>query len=271
MALYFRTWKMAVAGLVALLHDLVITVGIYALAGFEITPASMIGFLTILGYSLYDTVVVFDKVRENTAEAFAQRAHDLLRRRPTSRSTRPWSARSTPPSWRCCRSPRSSSSASPCSARARCSTSRSRCSSASRSAPTPRSSSPRRCWSTCVASEPAVRRARRKTARATRRHGRAPRRPTAAPDRRVAGADCTGAAEAAASPAAAAAHGRARHAASGAQVRPGRAAQPAQARPEVAALTAARARSRGAAASTVVQPPPGDGVSQISDLAEQAA
>ena len=50
------------------MHDLVITVGIYALVGFEITPASVIGFLTILGYSLYDTVVVFDKVRENTTE-----------------------------------------------------------------------------------------------------------------------------------------------------------------------------------------------------------
>ncbi|HET8988747.1 MAG TPA: protein translocase subunit SecF [Humibacillus sp.] len=73
MALYFRTWKMAVAGLAALLHDLVITVGIYSLFGFEITPSSMIGFLTILGYSLYDTVVVFDKVRENTAEAFANK------------------------------------------------------------------------------------------------------------------------------------------------------------------------------------------------------
>jgi preprotein translocase subunit SecF len=70
LALYFRTWKMAVAGLAALLHDLIITVGIYSLFGFEITPSSMIGFLTILGYSLYDTVVVFDKVRENTAEAF---------------------------------------------------------------------------------------------------------------------------------------------------------------------------------------------------------
>ena len=104
MALYFRTWKMAVAGLVALLHDLVITVGIYALAGFEVTPASMIGFLTILGYSLYDTVVVFDKVRENTSEALRQRADDLLARRPTSRSTRPWSGRSTRPSSRCCRS-----------------------------------------------------------------------------------------------------------------------------------------------------------------------
>ena len=69
MALYFRTWKMAVAGLVALLHDLFITVGVYALAGFEVSPATMIGFLTILGYSLYDTVVVFDKVRENTTEA----------------------------------------------------------------------------------------------------------------------------------------------------------------------------------------------------------
>jgi preprotein translocase subunit SecF len=69
MAIYFRTWKMAVAGLVALLHDLFITVGVYALAGFEVSPATMIGFLTILGYSLYDTVVVFDKVRENTTEA----------------------------------------------------------------------------------------------------------------------------------------------------------------------------------------------------------
>jgi preprotein translocase subunit SecF len=60
-------WRMAVAALVALAHDIVITVGIYALAGFEVSPASVIGLLTILGYSLYDTVVVFDKVRENTA------------------------------------------------------------------------------------------------------------------------------------------------------------------------------------------------------------
>jgi preprotein translocase subunit SecF len=64
--LYFRTWTMAVAAIVALLHDLLLTVGIYALVGFEVTPDSVIGFLTILGYSLYDTVVVFDKVRENT-------------------------------------------------------------------------------------------------------------------------------------------------------------------------------------------------------------
>ncbi|MBE6481833.1 MAG: protein translocase subunit SecF [Actinomyces ruminicola] len=64
---YFRTWKMAVAALAALVHDILITVGVYAVSGFEVTPATIIGVLTILGYSLYDTVVVFDKVRENTA------------------------------------------------------------------------------------------------------------------------------------------------------------------------------------------------------------
>jgi preprotein translocase subunit SecF len=58
--------KMAIAAIVATIHDVVITVGIYALVGFDVTPATVIGFLTILGYSLYDTVVVFDKVRENT-------------------------------------------------------------------------------------------------------------------------------------------------------------------------------------------------------------
>ncbi len=66
-ALYFRAWQMAAAAVVALLHDLAVTAGVYALTGFEVTPATVIGFLTILGYSLYDTVVVFDKVRENTA------------------------------------------------------------------------------------------------------------------------------------------------------------------------------------------------------------
>jgi len=60
-------WRMAVAALIALVHDIVITTGVYALAGFEVSPATVIGLLTILGYSLYDTVVVFDKVRENTA------------------------------------------------------------------------------------------------------------------------------------------------------------------------------------------------------------
>jgi preprotein translocase subunit SecF len=52
---------------VSLAHDLIITAGVYGIIGFEITPAAVIGFLTILGYSLYDTVVVFDKIRENTA------------------------------------------------------------------------------------------------------------------------------------------------------------------------------------------------------------
>jgi preprotein translocase subunit SecF len=65
LSIYFE-WRMAIAALLALLHDLVITVGIYALTGLEVTPATVIGFLTILGYSLYDTVVVFDKVKENT-------------------------------------------------------------------------------------------------------------------------------------------------------------------------------------------------------------
>jgi preprotein translocase subunit SecF len=58
--------KMAVSAIIAVIHDVFITVGIYALVGFDVTPSTIIGFLTILGYSLYDTVVVFDKVRENT-------------------------------------------------------------------------------------------------------------------------------------------------------------------------------------------------------------
>ncbi|MDF2092089.1 protein translocase subunit SecF [Knoellia sp. 3-2P3] len=73
MAIYFRTWKMSVAAMIALVHDMVITVGIYALTGFEVSPATMIGFLTVLSYSLYDTVVVFDKVRENTQDAFGNK------------------------------------------------------------------------------------------------------------------------------------------------------------------------------------------------------
>ena len=71
LAIYFRNWKMAAAALIALMHDLVITVGVYSFSKFEVSPATMIGFLTVLGYSIYDTVVVFDKVRENTNEAFA--------------------------------------------------------------------------------------------------------------------------------------------------------------------------------------------------------
>ena len=68
MTLYFRTWKMSLSAMAALLHDLLITAGVYGIVGLEVTPAAVIGFLTILGYSLYDTVVVFDKVRENTAQ-----------------------------------------------------------------------------------------------------------------------------------------------------------------------------------------------------------
>ncbi|MFI7343404.1 protein translocase subunit SecF [Streptomyces sp. NPDC050085] len=59
-------WRMALAALVALIHDITITVGIYALVGFEVTPGTVIGLLTILGYSLYDTVVVFDSLKEQT-------------------------------------------------------------------------------------------------------------------------------------------------------------------------------------------------------------
>jgi preprotein translocase subunit SecF len=59
-------WKMALASMVAMFHDLVITAGIYALIGFEVTPSTVIAILTILGYSLYDNVVVFDKVEEDT-------------------------------------------------------------------------------------------------------------------------------------------------------------------------------------------------------------
>ncbi|HZA16554.1 MAG TPA: protein translocase subunit SecF [Pseudonocardiaceae bacterium] len=65
LAVYFEP-RMALAALVALVHDVLVTAGIYSLIGFEVTPASVIGLLTILGFSLYDTVVVFDKVQENT-------------------------------------------------------------------------------------------------------------------------------------------------------------------------------------------------------------
>ncbi|MDO5671961.1 MAG: protein translocase subunit SecF [Actinomycetaceae bacterium] len=69
---YFRNWMSPAAALFALLHDFVITIGVYALTQVEVTPATVIGFLTILGYSLYDTVVVFDKIRENTTNMHGQ-------------------------------------------------------------------------------------------------------------------------------------------------------------------------------------------------------
>jgi preprotein translocase subunit SecF len=65
LAMYFEKW-MAVAALAALVHDIVVTAGVYSIVGFEVTPATVIGLLTILGFSLYDTVVVFDKIKENT-------------------------------------------------------------------------------------------------------------------------------------------------------------------------------------------------------------
>lgn len=76
MAFYFRTWKMSLASIAGLFFTVVVTVGLYAAFGFEITPSAIIGFLTILSYSLYDSVVVFDKIRENT--------EDVLERRDTT-------------------------------------------------------------------------------------------------------------------------------------------------------------------------------------------
>ncbi|HEV2887956.1 MAG TPA: protein translocase subunit SecF [Jatrophihabitans sp.] len=64
-------WKMAVGALIALLHDLIIAAGVYSIVGFELTPSTIVGLLTILGFSLYDTVVVFDKVAENTRDLLA--------------------------------------------------------------------------------------------------------------------------------------------------------------------------------------------------------
>jgi preprotein translocase subunit SecF len=59
-------WKMAIAAIVAVIHDILVTVGIYSISRFEVTPATVVAFLTILGYSLYDTIVVFDRIEENT-------------------------------------------------------------------------------------------------------------------------------------------------------------------------------------------------------------
>ena len=66
--LWFRfEWKMAVGAIAAVVHDIIVTAGVYAITGFEVSPATVVAFLTILGFSLYDTVVVFDKVKENAA------------------------------------------------------------------------------------------------------------------------------------------------------------------------------------------------------------
>lgn len=82
MAIYFRAWRMSVAAIVAMLLDVLVSAGVYALIGWEVTPSTIIGFLTILGFSLYDKMVVFDKVRENsvalteqTRSTYAERAN----------------------------------------------------------------------------------------------------------------------------------------------------------------------------------------------------
>ena len=66
-------WRMALAAIAAMLHDVLLSVGVYSLLGFEVTPATVVAFLTILGFSLYDTIVVFDKVQENQQRYVATR------------------------------------------------------------------------------------------------------------------------------------------------------------------------------------------------------
>ncbi|MEE1617641.1 protein translocase subunit SecF [Brachybacterium sp. J144] len=77
MAVYFRNLKSSAAALIALVHDMLVTAAVYLVSGFEITPAAVIGFLTVMGYSLYDTIVVFDKVRENTSGLLQQTRHSF--------------------------------------------------------------------------------------------------------------------------------------------------------------------------------------------------
>jgi preprotein translocase subunit SecF len=77
-------WKMAAAGIVSLLHDLVITIGVYAVTGFEVTPATVVAVLTILGYSLYDTVVVFDKIEEHVDDYADRMTYSAIANRATN-------------------------------------------------------------------------------------------------------------------------------------------------------------------------------------------
>ncbi len=72
MIVYFRNWRLALSAVISLFHDLILTAGVYAVVGWEVTPATVIGFLTIAAYSVYDKVVVFDKIRENTADVLSQ-------------------------------------------------------------------------------------------------------------------------------------------------------------------------------------------------------
>ena len=79
--------RVAVGAVVSVLHDLIVTAGIYSLVGFEVTPATVIGLLTILGFSLYDTVVVYDKVQENTKglTSLTRRTYPRRRTWPSTR------------------------------------------------------------------------------------------------------------------------------------------------------------------------------------------
>ena len=155
LSLYFE-WKMALAAMIALLHDLVITAGLYSLVGFEVTPATVIGFLTILGYSLYDTVVVFDKVRENTAGPRRRQPDDVQRGHQPGGEPDPGPLdqhldhRAAADR----RDPVRRRRAARC--RAAQGPRRSRCSSVWPSAPTRRSSSRRRCSPTFKEREPAM-------------------------------------------------------------------------------------------------------------------
>ena len=149
LALYITVrfeWRMAIAALAAVVHDVLISVGVYSLFGFEVTPATVIAFLTILGFSLYDTIVVFDKVHENTRRVLATgRATygdvvNLSMNQVLARSLNTTLSRGAPRAVAALR--RVDPDGRDCAAR----TSRSRCSSVSSPARTRRSSSPRRSW-----------------------------------------------------------------------------------------------------------------------------
>ena len=130
-------WKYAVPVLIALMHDLLITAGVYSLTGREVTTSTVAALLTILGYSLYDTIIVFDRVRENVPRMPRAAFSQIVNRSMSEVLTR-----SLATSF-CTLLPVARAAALRRRDAAR--TSPSRCSSASRRARTRRSSSPRRC------------------------------------------------------------------------------------------------------------------------------
>ncbi len=168
MTIYFRNWRMALAAVIALFHDLIVTVGIYAAIGWEITPATVIGLLTILAYSIYDTVVVFDKVRENTAGVLDQTRSTYAERANLAINQTLVRSINTSVVAGCSPSQASSSSGRSCWARARCATSRSRSSSAWPSAPTRRCTSRRRSRSRCASGRSPSRSTRPRSSRCAR-------------------------------------------------------------------------------------------------------